>query len=211
MPSTPRPSLQPRLLICRPMARQGGLSLVVVMILLVIVSMLGISAAQLSMMTERGARNDRDTQVAWQAADAALMDAEFDMRGPGTAPRKNLFAADTLYAFPFQSCGNSGTSKGLCDPGELIGKPLWLSTDLAADDAPVAEYGEFTGRDFPSGSQALLPSKKPRYMIEVLPDRNAFGDASGGAEKKFVYRVTSIGFGNRTDIQSVLQMIFRKE
>ncbi len=194
-----------------PHVRQRGLSLVVVMVLLVIVSLLGISGAQLSMMTERGARNDRDTQVAWQAAEAALMDAEFDMRGPGTATRAAVFAADNMAAFPYQACGTSGNSKGLCDPADLLGKPLWLTTDLAADNAPLTEYGAFTGRDFPSGSQALLPSKKPRYMIEILPDRQAFGDASGSREKKFVYRVTSIGFGNRPDLQAVMQMVFRKE
>lgn len=191
--------------------RQQGLSLVVVMILLVIVSMLGISGAQLSMMTERGARNDRDMQMAWQGAEAGLMDAEFDMRGPGTATRASLFDADNAVAFPAGACGSSGTSKGLCDPGELIGKPLWLTTDLSDDDAPVTQYGSFTGRSFPSGSQALLPAKKPRYIIEILPDRQAYGDASGSREKKYVYRATSMGFGNRPDLQAVVQMVFRKE
>jgi Tfp pilus assembly protein PilX len=55
------------------------------LLLLVIVSILGVGAAQIATMGERSARNDRDMQVAWQSAEAALMDAEFDIHGPGTA------------------------------------------------------------------------------------------------------------------------------
>ena len=54
-----------------------GFSLIVVLIILVIVSMLGVAASQLVLQSERSARFDRDWQVAFQAAEAALMDAEF--------------------------------------------------------------------------------------------------------------------------------------
>jgi len=47
-------------------------------------------------------------------------------------------------------------------------------------------------------------------MIEVLDDPDAFGDLSIG-KKKYVYRVTAMGFGPREDIQAVVQMVFRKE
>ena len=52
--------------------RQAGASLIVVLLLLVIVSILGAGAAQIATMGERSARNDRDMQVAWQSAEAAL-------------------------------------------------------------------------------------------------------------------------------------------
>lgn len=182
------------------------------MILLVIVSLLGIGAAQISLMGERGTRNDRDYQVAWQGAEAALMDAEFDIRGPGTAKRATVFTKNDSSAFVMGACGSSAdNSKGLCDPELVTGKPLWLTVDFAATSPAAAEYGEFTERTFPSGSAGLKPAKKPRYIIEVLPDKNAFGDASGKADKKFVYRVTTMGFGPRDDIQAVSQMLFRKE
>ncbi|WP_375577424.1 pilus assembly PilX family protein [Paracidovorax oryzae] len=193
--------------------QQRGVSLIVVLILLVIISILGIGAAQLSMMGERGSRNERDLQIAWQGAEAGLMDAEFDMRGPGTSNRMGVFTKNDSSAFVLGSCGanNSGNSAGLCDPSTVTGKPLWLSTDLAADTPAATLYGTFTSRTFTAGASGLQPAKKPRYIIEVLPDRNAFGDASGRADKKFVYRVTSMGFGPRADIQAVTQMLFRKE
>lgn len=190
---------------------QRGVSLIVVMLLLAIIAILGMGAIQISMMSERGARNERDVQIAWQGAEAGLVDAEYDIRGPGTATRKNLFTKNDSSAFAIGSCGTTGTSKGLCDPSTVTGKPLWLSVDLAAASPAAAIYGEFTAREFKAGTNGLQPVKKPRYIIEVLPDRNAFGDASGRVDKKFVYRVTSMGFGPREDIQVVTQILFRKE
>lgn len=197
--------------VARPRAMRG-MSLIVVLILLVIISLLGIGAAQISLMGERGTRNDRDYQIAWQGAEAALMDAEFDMRGPGTAKRAAVFTKNDSSAFLMGDCGSSSdNSKGLCNPELITGKPLWLTIDFAATTPSAAEYGEFTDRVFVAGSSGLRPTKKPRYIIEVLPDKNAFGDARGEADKKFVYRVTAMGFGPRDDIQAVTQMLFRKE
>ncbi len=190
---------------------ERGASLIIVLILLVVIAGIGISAVQLSIMSERGARNDRDYQVAWQASEAALMDAEYDMRGPGTATRKDLFAINDPQAF-LASCGTSGTNKGLCIPSD-VGIPIWLAVDFTDTSASAASaaFGDFTSRSFDSGSAGLKPTKKPRYIIEVLPDTGAYGNAAYSAEKKYTYRVTAMGFGPREDIQAVTQMLFRKQ
>ncbi len=193
-----------------PMSKaQRGASLMVVLILLVIVSVLGLSAAQIALLGERGTRNDRDKQIAWQAAEAALMDAEFDMRGPGTASRKDIFRAGNSFE-SIASCSNSGNTRGLCQPNQT-GKPVWLSVDFTTTTSPSAAFGTFTGRTFDAGSSGLKPAKAPRYIIEVLEDKEAFNEATSEAPKKMVYRVTAMGFGPRVDIQAVTQMVFRKE
>ena len=74
---------------------QKGASLIVVLLILVIASILGVSAIQISMMAEKSARNDRDYQIAWQASEAALVDAEFDIEGmPASSSNKrnSIFA-----------------------------------------------------------------------------------------------------------------------
>lgn len=74
--------------------RSRGVSLIVVLLILVVVSILGVSGIQVAMMGERGTRNDRDQQIAWQAAEAALMDAEFDIEGlpaSSTSKRNAIF------------------------------------------------------------------------------------------------------------------------
>jgi len=190
--------------------RAFGASLLMVMMVLVVVSILGIAGVQLALMSEKGARNDRDMQMAWQSAEAALQDSEFDMRGPGTSTRQSTFDNNIKSAF-LPNCGasSSGNSKGLCTP-TTFGKAAWLTADFLASDSPTTEFGDFTGRAFDAGSTGMRSAKKPRYMIEILDDTEAFSDLSIG-KKKYVYRVTAMGFGPRDDIQAVTQMIFRKE
>ncbi len=189
-----------------------GVSLIVVMVLLVVIAGLGFSAVQISLMGERGVRNDRDYQVAWQAAEAALMDAEFDIRGPNSSgsARMDSFSTNNLTSF-LANCGTSGPSRGLCMPA-ATGQPVWLTVDFTDTStlAPSTAFGSFTGRGFAAGSSGLMPRKAPRYIIEALPDTASHGDASIGAAAKYVYRVTAMGFGPRDDIQAVMQMLFRK-
>ena len=59
----------------RASGRQRGASLIVSLLMLVAVLVLGISAAQIALQGEKASRNDRDRQIAFQAAEAALMDA----------------------------------------------------------------------------------------------------------------------------------------
>ena len=136
---------------------QRGASLVVVLILLVIVAGLGISAVQMSIMGERSARNDRDYQIAWQSSEAAMMDAEFDMRGPGTASRMGVFVKNDSMSF-VENCGTTGNSKGLCLP-KITGKPIWLAVDFTATTSPSAEFGDFTSRSFDAGDLGLKPKR----------------------------------------------------
>jgi len=187
---------------------QRGASLIIVMLILIVVSVLGIGSAQIALMSERGARNDRDLQVAWQAAEAALMDAEFDIH-PSPRPatftlRQSLF--DGKNSTPFvDGCGTSGNSVGLCNSG-LTGKPAWLTADFTAtgSSAGTTQFGTFTGRTFPAGAPGVQPAMAPRYIIELVPD--LVGDRSNPT---FLYRVTAMGFGPRADIQAVLQTIYR--
>ncbi|WP_210545699.1 PilX N-terminal domain-containing pilus assembly protein [Rhodoferax sp. PAMC 29310] len=175
-----------------------------VMLILVIISLLGVAGAQISLMSERGARNDRDQLVAWQAAEAALIDAELDMIDP-TSTRAALF--DGKQAIQFVSgCGASGQSVGLCSL-PTAGKPAWLTVNFetTGTGAATTALGTFTGKTFAAGGVGIQPSKAPRYIIELVPD--PMGDASNPS---FLYRVTAMGFGPREDIQALLQMVYRQ-
>ena len=192
--------------------RQRGVTLIVVLMVLLVVTVVGIGAVQVSLMSERTARYERDYQVARQAAEAALMDAEFDIRGPNTdtAARMASFAPENLMDFAI-GCGSDNSRRGMCLPNET-GKPIWLTVDfLATSNQKGAEFGEFTGRDFDYGTLGVLPSHKPRYIIEMLEDPTGPGSKKMGETKKVIYRITAIGFGPREETQVVLQSVFRKE
>jgi type IV pilus assembly protein PilX len=188
--------------------RERGMSLVIVLLILIVVSLLGVGGAQISMMGERSTRNDRDHQLAWQSAEAALVDAELDidLRNVNSSTR-NVFTPNNEADFVV-GCGTTGVSRGLCQPA-TTGKPVWLTANLKA--APSVEFGTFTSRAFDAGAAGLKPYRKPRYVIEVLPDPEVFGSRAYQAEKRFVYRATAMGFGPREDIEAVVQMVIRKE
>lgn len=202
---------QPRLLRA---ALQRGFSLVTVLIVLVIVSLLGAAASQMVLLGERSARFDRDWQIAYQAAEAALLDAELDLRGPNPHPgnRVSLFAGDSREGF-IDGCGRAGNTRGLCKSTAANVRPAFYSVDFLdqSSSAPSTQFGEFTGRTLAinaSMGKGAQPAMLPRYIIEDIPDEPPGSTAS---TKKVMYRVTAMGFGPRPETQAVIQMFFRKE
>lgn len=187
---------------------QRGVSLIMVMLIMVVVSMLGISGVQIAMMAERGARNDRDFQIAFQAAEAALIDAEFDITSKITASARTSkpFDKDNLEFSFFADCAGTGDSLGLCKENPNGLPPAWLQVDFTdtSNSAKTIEFGKFTGRAFKVGNTGIQPAQRPRYIIELLRD---YKSSSQPPEPYF--RVTAMGFGPRADIQVVLQMMYR--
>ncbi|MFM9901514.1 MAG: PilX N-terminal domain-containing pilus assembly protein [Polaromonas sp.] len=192
---------------------QNGVSLIIVMIVLTVVSLLGVAGIQISSLAEKSARNDRDLQIAMQAAEAALLDAEFDIIGPGSSTRRAVFDDDTAFV---EGCGTAGNSRGLCLLRTAPNiKPAWLTVDftVTGNNAATTEFGAFTGRSFASGTAGIQPSKLPRYVIEPMNTTVGASEARSRDEKTQgaykLYRITAMGFGPRDDIQAVLQAVLR--
>lgn len=195
-----------------PHATQQGVSLMVVMLILVVVSILGISGIQIAMMAERSARNDRDYQIAWQSSEAALLDAEMDIEGrPAGAPnlRDSVFNAQPDMQALSATCGTSGKLRGVCDSTNETAStlPIWLRVDFTdtSASAPTTAFGTFTGRSLPAGGAGVQPAKLPRYLIEMVRERQATS-----AQPPVVFRITAMGFGPNPETQVVLQTIYRK-
>ena len=187
-----------------------GFSLITTLILLVVVSILGVGAAQMVLQAEKSTRYERDSQIAFQAAEAALLDAEFDIRGPNTSANQRLasFVTGNVVGF-VDGCG-TGLQRGLCTPSPASQKPIWYGVDFQDESsgAKTVKFGDFTGRTLSTGTSGIRPEILPHYIIEVIPDPTPGGNASS---KPTLYRVTAMGFGPRKSTQSVIQMIFRKE
>lgn len=179
-----------------------------VMLLLVVVTVLGIGAAQLSLVNERGARNDRDNEIAFQAAEAALVDAELDILGPNASPasRLCLFNDKDVASF-IEGCG-TGARLGLCAPSAPGARPAWMTADLSPGSTTSAAYGTFTGQTYVTGKGATSAAL-PRYIVEAMRNNGGWqGDrlenASAGSATH-IFRVTAIGFGVDAGTQVVLQ------
>jgi type IV pilus assembly protein PilX len=191
---------------------QHGFSLITTLILLVVVTLLGIGASQMVLLSERSTRFDRDQQIAFQAAEAALLDAEFDIRGPNSSASQRMAMFSNNGGVNFVDGCGTGTSKGLCLPSATGQKPVWYSSTVDFTDessnATTVKFGEFTGRTLSNGLSGIRPEMLPHYIIEFLPDNTPGSSASPPTP---LYRVTAMGFGPRKATQAVVQMVFRKE
>jgi Tfp pilus assembly protein PilX len=184
-------------------ARQGGITLLMALFVVLALSLLSLATARIAFDGARAARAERDRQLAFQAAEAGLADAEHDIEG-GANPaslRAQLFHDDGAIAFA-SGCGTGADNIGLCAFSSAA-PPAWQTVDAGA----TAVYGAFTGAILPRGGP--LPLAPPRYVIERLPLVRAGEDASGGPHGPVVFRITAFGYGAQPDTLVVLQSVYR--
>ena len=201
------------------------MSLVVVLLILIVVSILGVGAAQMALSGERASRYDRDYQVAWQSADSGISDATDDISGHGSnaaLSRASLFVADDAGTEFSPGCVAPDTRHaGMCKKASDEETPAWQTVDfLASGDSALANgtnatytvAGQFTGRAFAAGSVGIQPAHAPRYVIENMPGAGAEGMSAkiGDAREFSFHRITAVGFGPNQDTQVALQAIYQK-
>ena len=169
-------------------SREHGASLFVALIFLIILTILGLTAMRVATMEERMSGNSRDRSLAFQAAEAALRDAESDIEKSGRI--SGMTGAD------------AACTKGLCCNVSGLtciepATPVYNSKNLTA--APSVKYGEYTGATPIQANGSDLPLQ-PRYLIEpFMPDGKNY------------YRITVRGYGVNADTQVTLQEIYYKE
>ena len=175
---------------------QSGMSLFPALMFLLVLSVLGISVLNSTLLQEKMAGNTKDTNVAFQAAEAGLRDAEVDVA-------KNI-TSGTVFT---STCTN-----GLCTP-----PPTWptpLSTDISkaidwTSSVQTRIYGSRTSA--PALADVAAP---PLYVIEKLSSLpvgpggsvgiGVTAPNSGGT----AYRLTVLATGARPETRMILQSTF---
>jgi type IV pilus assembly protein PilX len=196
-------------------ARQNGAVLITGMIFLVVLMMLAVTSTRMTSLEERMSGNMRDRNVALQAAELALRDAEQDIRGIGTTPRSPTINGIAHFSAVCNEDGATNTSDdGLCDrrggtPTYSINSITWLAyTALAVNYAaltvdmtatPSIAYGRFTGATAIPGLSA-----QPRYLIDGIKKT-----PPGGGTASY-YRITVRAQGANANTVVWLQEVFRK-
>ncbi len=182
-------------------ARQRGLSLVTTLVLMLATLGLGVAVMGVNVMEERLIANTKDRDLALQAAEAALRDAEQDVA--------NNISSATAFT---DTC-----TSGLCTPPSQRVSASTLSSSPVDDsrlgfdwsvDANVRLYGQYTG-----GAQFPSVAAQPRYVIEKF---SFLGTPAGesavlGAEPTAPgvgYRITARAVGARPETVVVLQSIY---
>ena len=139
-------------------SKQSGVILFVALILLVILSMIGVTLARMQTVEERMARNETSRQMAEQAAEAALRNAEDSL----LSLDPNVFAADGGGYFYVDQTTGSAT------PSMLPG----------LDWTNAANTYVYTGPAMTNMPQEM--AQPPKIVIEELPAVTPTGDQMGG-------------------------------
>jgi type IV pilus assembly protein PilX len=184
------------------MARRNarGFSLITILVMLVVLMSLALAGMNSGIVQERMAGNARDRNVALQAAEAALRDAEADIEA-------NLTASSAFV---------SDCTEGLCLPPSMTSanatsQPLWQTIDWAASAGKSRAYGSATGA-------TALPGvgSPPRYIVERLPplppsSGTSASLASSVDDAPQAFRITARGTGVRASTVVILQSTYIKQ
>lgn len=164
--------------------RQTGAALITGLILLVVLTLLGFSASRAAIQQELISRNNKDQNLAFQAAEAALRDAESCIRAAGDGSPGSVTV-----------CG-------------AVGAPYATTTLRFANQSFWKNNGTVYGSI--TGNTAIAEvAEQPRYLISLLKQSNSGGLSLGGTQLwTYHYQISTIGFGQNPNTQRVIQGIF---
>lgn len=175
--------------------RQAGAALVVSLILLLVLTLIGVTGMRSASMEEKMAGNMRDRNVAFQAAESGVRTGEkwiADRTEPPPTtvnPGENLSAGTNVYT-------PDATLPTLANQDQA-----WWDND---DHTRAGEVLQDTAGDD-------LVAEQPRYLLQYLDFRPDSFDV--GVEEptgRHFYRVTGHGTGVSTTARAVIQTTFVK-
>lgn len=167
--------------------KQGGAALLICLIILVLVTLMGLTTMKSATLQEKMSGNNADKSLAFQSGELALRDAEAYIKASLTSTAG--FAADC--------------TAGLCLPDEG-GSAVADTIDW--DGSKVIAYGAKTGAAALGGV-----AKQPAYVIELMPDMHPpLGESVKAAATGTPYRITAIGYGRQPETRVLLQSTYFK-
>jgi type IV pilus assembly protein PilX len=165
--------------------RQSGVVLFVALMLLLILSMIGVTVARMQTVEERMARNENSRQLATQAAEAGLRNAETYLLNP---PIVAAFAGDTQGLYVISTTTGS--------PIPTLNMSAYLST--------LANVMTYNG---PALAAVPAAVRTPHIAIEVVGNGAVPGDPLQNPPP--VYRVTVQAVDADGKPSVILQEIYR--
>jgi len=167
--------------------RQQGAVLVISLLMLLVMTVLGLAAMQMTRLEERMAGNSRDVNVAFQGAEAGLRDAEERLRTMTARPLACL--TPPCVVWQNDTLASNKRDQNLA----------WWNTN-------ASEYGT-------AGAQEVTDSARdPMVVVEELFEKNdslteGHGPAMG---TRVFYRVTASSAGAVADTESVLESTYAR-
>jgi len=172
--------------------RERGVALFVSLVLLLVLTIIGVSSVQTTSLETRMARNEHDSLLAFQAAESALRDAEGWLQ--------NINSADDINV-NFSPGGNNG---------------LWELAPSGQPDHWALQANWGGGGSVVANTALGVPvAQPPRYMIEHLANikfvENPYqiqSDYPDPNDRIAMFRITALGVGGSGNAQVMLQSTF---
>jgi len=172
---------------------QSGVVLAISLIMLLLLTLIGITGSQVTSLEEKMAGNEKDYNLAFQAAETTLREAE-----------KYIEGLTTMGDF-------DGTNPGLLQEADFDAGDYYLTLNNWSSSNSVASSKNFS----------LIPSSfQPRYIIKYMfvkkVDKNAklniggYGESTAGGQVT-IFKVTSRSTGVTGLSQVVLQSFYGKK
>lgn len=175
--------------------RQKGAVLIVSMLLLIIMTLLGLSSMRNTTLEEKMAGNSRDIQLAFNAAEAALRQAETYLQVASLPPFVNI---------SFDTDGNhTGGVGGYYQADTTIWKNIdWSDVDDGSGTGMVLSV---------SATPLQGVAAQPAVYIEEMPAILTGGSLEAGTPLTTgMYRITARGVGGSNTAVAILQATFRR-
>ena len=186
--------------------RQRGSVLLISLIMLLVLTVIGITTLRTVVSQERMSANDRDSQIAFQAAELGLRDGERWINSQAELPHELECISDT------PPC------RGADFPGVFMISPVESQFDTVGDliAMPLNDWtteGESLQNPAYDPAQGGAPlqgvAEQPRFLIrEARIIRDSLTLGRGDETQRYLYEVTAIGVGAEQDSQRVLQSTF---
>ncbi|HEY5673449.1 MAG TPA: PilX N-terminal domain-containing pilus assembly protein [Malonomonas sp.] len=162
-----------------PLDNEDGAVLIVGLMILVVLSLLGVTTMQTSTIEEKMANNMGQRQFAFQAAEAGLREAEARLAG----------------------LGGIDPTLPILTPAAPAAAPLWTTANR------WTTTNALTGSQLGSGIAGV--AEQPRYIVELLqeiPEGEEPLEADVPVTTETMYRVTSRGVGGVSTAEVILQI-----
>ena len=183
--------------------QQKGSVLVIGLIILLVITFIGISSISSSRLELKMANNDRNRNLALQAAEAALREGE----QVADSTNAKALANDDCIGGYCTSRGNeiaAGSTAIFCT-GAYV--PERWETGCGGTSL---EVWTTNGRSIAYAGTSLPDVvEDPRYIIEFLTDVDCPGSPAGALDCE-LFRITALGYGGTETSPVMLQSIFRK-
>ncbi|MDO9227269.1 MAG: PilX N-terminal domain-containing pilus assembly protein [Pseudomonadota bacterium] len=216
----------------KPCPGQSGAALITSLVFLTVLTILGMSTLGTALLESRMAGNARDRNLAFQAAESALRDAERYIRfsgrvvGPQDVGVVNEGYEETA-ACSSGNCAAQTCTHGICykvpnmkDPcstDPTTGNDIWAQGNTNLWNNALQYYRSTTvgkgvglagralgvGGGYVAPAQLPLVRRQPEYLIESFPENcNVYANV-------YYYRISARAYGVRNGTRVILQEIYK--